>query len=332
MKNKILVTGADGFIGSHLVEQLLKKGFHVKATSYYNAFNSYGWMNNYEKNYNNLEKIQIDLSDSDYVKDIVKGCNYIFNLAALVGIPYSYKSPKAYVKNNLISTMNLLEESKRNKVKGFIQISTSEVYGTALYTPIDETHPLQAQSPYSASKIAADQMALAYFRTFNLPVNIIRPFNTFGPRQSLRAVIPTIIFQALDPKKKSIMLGSINPKRDFTYVFDTVEALIKGMHLKNFGNVINLGTGSSISVKNLCKLILEIINVDKKIVQIKNRKRPINSEVENLLSDNSRAKKMLRWKPKYQSYQGLRNSLIETIEWYKANKDLYNHKNKNYVI
>ena len=257
-----MVTGADGFIGSHLVERLLKKGYHVKATSYYNAFNSYGWMNTFKK-YPLLEKVQIDLVNSDSTDTLVKGCDYIFNLAALIGIPYSYKSPEAYVRNNIITTLNLLNSSKKYKIKKFIHTSTSEVYGTAKYTPIDEKHPLQAQSPYSASKMAADHMVVAHYNSFNLPATIIRPFNTFGPRQSLRAVIPTIISQAVDAKRDKILLGSLKPKRDLTFVDDTIDGFIKTLNLRKHGNVINLGSGYSVSILELASLILKILKIKK---------------------------------------------------------------------
>ena len=330
-KKKILVTGADGFIGSHLVEKLLKKGFHVKATSYYNAFNSYGWMDTFKKN-PSLEKVQIDLINSDSTDSLVKGCDYIFNLAALIGIPYSYKSPEAYVKNNIITTLNLLNSSKKYKIKKFIHTSTSEVYGTAKYTPIDEHHPLQAQSPYSASKMAADHMVVAHYNSFNLPATVIRPFNTFGPRQSLRAVIPTIIAQAVDSKRDKILLGSLKPKRDLTFVDDTVDGFIKTLNLKKYGNVINLGSGYSVSILELANLILKILKIKKKIVLDKNRLRPKNSEVMNLLSNNNLAKKILKWEPKYKGKNGLKLALEKTVRWYCSDKNIKLFNSKDYVI
>ena len=330
-KIKILVTGADGFIGSHLVEKLLIKGYHVRATSYYNAFNSYGWMNTFQ-NYPLLEKVQIDLINSDSTDTLVKGCDYIFNLAALIGIPYSYKSPEAYVRNNIITTLNLLNSSKKYKIKKFIHTSTSEVYGTAKYIPIDENHPLQAQSPYSASKMAADHMVLAHYNSFNLPATIIRPFNTFGPRQSLRAVIPTIIAQAVDNKRNKILLGSLKPKRDLTFVDDTVEGFIKSLNLKKHGKIINLGSGYSVSIFELANLILKILKIKKKIILDKNRLRPKNSEVMNLLSNNNLAKKILRWEPSYKGKKGLKLALEKTVRWYCSSKNIKLFNSKDYII
>ncbi len=331
MKEKILVTGADGFIGSHLVEALIKKGYRVRATSYYNSFNSYGWMDTYKKKNSLLEKVQIDLINSDSTDSIVKGCDYVFNLAALVGIPYSYISPEAYVKNNLITTLNLLNASKKNNIKKFIHTSTSEVYGTAKYVPIDENHPLQPQSPYSASKIAADNMVIAHYNSFNLPVNIIRPFNTFGPRQSLRAVIPTIISQAKSRQSK-IYLGSLKPKRDLTFIEDTVNGFIKFLKLNKYGNIINLGTGHSISIYDLVNLILKILKIKKKIIIKKNRLRPINSEVMNLLSNNDKARKILKWEPKYKGKKGLNIALEKTVKWYCSEENINLFNSKDYVI
>jgi len=247
---KILVTGAEGFIGSHLVESLLKKNYKVRAMILYNSFNSWGWLDNLSSNQKNLEVMLGDVRDKENVEDLSKGMDVVINLAALIGIPYSYKASRSYVETNVTGCLNILNSAAKNKVKQVIQISTSEIYGSQDKFPITEEAPYNAQSPYAATKVAADQLSLSFYKSFNLPVSIIRPFNTYGPRQSARAIIPTIISQAL--KKKVINLGSLHPKRDLLYVADTVNGIIAAIkNKKSIGEIINLGSGYEISVKNL---------------------------------------------------------------------------------
>jgi nucleoside-diphosphate-sugar epimerase len=258
---------------------------------------------------------------------LVQSCNYIINLAALISIPYSYETPHSYLYNNVLGTLNLLTSAKKNKIKHFIQASTSEVYGTAQYVPIDEKHPLNPQSPYAASKVASDQFALSFYKSFNLPVNIIRPFNTFGPRQSLRAVIPTIIYQMIK-NKGNINLGSLNPRRDFTYVTDTADGILKMLNLKKFGNVVNLGMGVDYSVKEILEIISKKMKLKYKVKKIKDKIRPKKSEVNILNSNNTKAKKILKWKPKYFGKAGFEKAIEKTIDWYSVEENLnkFNHK------
>lgn len=315
---KILVTGAGGFIGSHLAERCVELGYNVKAFVRYNSKNHWGWLE-YSKFKNELDIIAADIRDYDSVLNALKNCSTVLHLAALIAIPYSYISPLAYIKTNIEGTYNVLQAAKILEVENILITSTSETYGTAQYTPVDEKHPLVGQSPYSASKIAADQLAISYHRSFGLPVKIIRPFNTYGPRQSARAVIPTIINQILSRKKK-IKLGSIHPTRDLTYVKDTVEGFLAvAQSGKSIGEVINIGMNSEISIKNLTKLIAELMNVEIEIAIEKERLRPEKSEVERLRSDTKKAKELLGWSPKYTLESGLK----ETIAWFKRNLDFY---------
>ncbi|HRE32923.1 MAG TPA: NAD-dependent 4,6-dehydratase LegB [Candidatus Berkiella sp.] len=325
-KKKILVTGADGFIGSHLVECLVKKGYAVKAFVLYNSFNSWGWLDTIDKSLlTEIEIFQGDVRDPFGVKKAMTDCNKVLHLAALIGIPYSYHSPQNYVETNIQGTLNIVQAAKELNLEKVIHTSTSEVYGTAQYVPIDEKHPLQPQSPYSASKIAADQMALSYYYAFQLPVSIIRPFNTFGPRQSARAVIPTIITQIANGSK-TIDLGSLTPTRDFTYVDDTAEAFAKALEANEIvGKTINLGTNFEISIGDLVKEIASLMNTDINITCDEQRLRPSKSEVERLLSNNMMAKELLGWEPKHQALAGLRTGLQKTIEWFlhKDNQAMY---------
>lgn len=315
---KILVTGAGGFIGSHLAERCVELGYNVKAFVRYNSRNHWGWLE-YSKFKNELDIIAADIRDYDSVLNALKNCSTVLHLAALIAIPYSYISPLAYIKTNIEGTYNVLQAAKVLEVENILITSTSETYGTAQYTPVDEKHPLVGQSPYSASKIAADQLAISYHRSFGLPVKIVRPFNTYGPRQSARAVIPTIINQILSRKKK-IKLGSIHPTRDLTYVKDTVEGFLAVAESgKSIGEVINIGMNSEISIKNLVKLIAELMNVEIEIAIEKERLRPEKSEVERLRSDTKKAKELLGWSPKYTLESGLK----ETIAWFKRNMDFY---------
>ena len=330
---KVLVTGADGFIGSHLVERLVAEGVSVKALAYYNSFSSWGWLDTVDKSV--MRKVEVtvgDIRDASYVDRITAGCTHILHLAALIGIPYSYQAAESYVQTNVLGTLNVLEAARRHSVSQIICTSTSETYGSAQYVPIDESHPLVAQSPYAATKISADHLAMSYFRSFGLPVTIIRPFNTFGPRQSARAVIPTIITQ-LAAGIKNLQLGSLEPTRDFTYVSDTVEAFylaVKG-HL-GIGEIINLGTGYEISIASLAQIISSVMGVEVDISLDTDRKRPNSSEVERLLADNSKAKQVLDWSPKYQGSTGLAEALSATVDWYLIPENRVKFKAETYNI
>jgi NAD dependent epimerase/dehydratase len=335
LKNKkILVSGADGFIGSHLVEALVDKGAHVRALVCYNSFNSYGWLDTLsEETLSKIEVVSGDIRDNIFISEITKGVDYVYHLAALIAIPYSYQAPKSYIDTNVNGTLNLLQAARENNVQKFIHTSTSEVYGSALYVPIDEKHPLQPQSPYSASKIAADQLALSYYYSFDLPVTIIRPFNTFGPRQSSRAVIPNIIAQ-LASGVKSVYLGSLSPTRDFLFVQDTVSGFIAaGEHQGLEGQTINLGTGQEISIGGLFDCICEVMEVyDATVVVEDLRIRPNKSEVQRLLANNQLAKILLHWNPKYCDANGFKKALKITTEWFCDSKNLARYKTNVYNI
>lgn len=325
-RKKVFVTGAEGFIGSHLTERLVKLGAEVTALVQYNSFNNWGWIDTFDKNTkDNIKVVTGDIREYDGMKKIIKGQEVVFHLAALIAIPYSYLSPMAYIRTNVEGTANVLEACRDYDVQKVIHTSTSETYGTALYVPIDEKHPMQGQSPYSASKIGADKVAESYYRSFNLPVATIRPFNTYGPRQSARAVIPTIISQILSGKNE-IKLGSLAPTRDFNYVKDTVEAFIKVAESeKTIGEVINAGSNYEISIGDTVKKIIDIIGKDVKIICEEERIRPENSEVNRLWADNTRIKKITEWMPKYTIEEGLK----ETIKWIEDNMkhfktDIYN--------
>lgn len=323
---KVLVTGAEGFIGSHLTERLVELGADVTALAQYNSFNNWGWIDTFDKKV--LDSIRVetgDIRELDGMNRIVKGQDVVFHLAALIAIPYSYLSPMAYVRTNVEGTTNVLEACRNHDVQKIIHTSTSETYGTALYVPIDEKHPMQGQSPYSASKIGADKMAESFYKSFNIPIATIRPFNTYGPRQSARAVIPTIISQILDGKKE-IKLGSLTPTRDFNYVKDTAEAFVKMAESDNvIGEVINAGSNYEISIGDTVKKIIDIIGIDVKILSDDQRIRPDKSEVNRLWADNTKIKELTGWEPRYSIDDGLK----ETIEWIKNNlkyfkTDIYN--------
>lgn len=315
MKKKILVTGAGGFIGSHLVEQLVVSGQQVKAFVHYNSRNSWGWLDSLDKKILNMvEVFPGDIRDPYNVRRAVNGVETIFHLAALIAIPYSYISPQSYIDINTSGTLNLLQSAKDFKIKKFIHTSTSEVYGSAQYVPIDEDHPLQGQSPYSASKIGADKIVESFYRSFDLPVITARPFNTYGPRQSARAVIPTMIIQLLSGKTK-IQLGSLHPCRDWVYVKDTVEAFIEIAKTNLFGQTINIATQRDASIGDLARKLIALINPQAEVVQDISRLRPKNSEVDRLLGNNSKIKKLTAWKINYTLEKGLK----QTIEWVKAN-------------
>lgn len=317
---KVLVTGADGFIGSHLVEALIDEGAKVKAFVYYNSFNSWGWLDTLEEE--KLKKIEIfagDVRDNNCVRQAIRGMDMVFHLAALIAIPFSYYAPESYVQTNINGTLNVLQASKDFELERVFVTSTSEVYGTAQYVPIDEKHPFQGQSPYSATKIGADRMAEAFLRSYNLPVTIVRPFNTYGPRQSARAVIPTIITQLLT-EKTEIKLGSILPTRDFNYVKDTAAGFVEiAKSDKTIGEEINIASQKEISVKDIFDEISRQINPRASIIVDDKRFRPEKSEVERLLGSNAKITSLTKWEPRYTLEMGLR----ETITWFKANSNKY---------
>lgn len=317
---KILVTGSDGFIGSHLTEELIKSGYKVKAFVYYNSFNTWGWLDTLPKEV--LSEIEVfagDVRDPNGVREALKGCDAVFHLAALIAIPFSYHSPDAYVDTNIKGTLNILQAARDLDTGRVLVTSTSEVYGTAQYVPIDENHPYQGQSPYSATKIGADRLAESFYRSFNMPLTIVRPFNTYGPRQSARAVIPTIITQLLVGKEK-IKLGSLTPTRDFNYVKDTANGFIEIFKSdKTIGEEINIATKDEISIGQLADELLKQINPKAKVVCDEVRLRPENSEVNRLLGSNEKIKRLTEWKPKYTFEEGI----AETIEFLKNNLDKY---------
>jgi NAD dependent epimerase/dehydratase len=327
MKKKVFVTGSEGFIGSHLVEKLLRNNFLVKALVLYNSFSDIGWLKYIDKQYNkNLQICFGDIRDINILENLMKNCDFVVHLASLISIPYSYVSPRSFYETNVMGLLNLLEVSKKNKIKKFINTSTSEVYGTAETSLIKEDHILKAQSPYSASKIAADKLLESFVKTFKFPGITIRPFNTFGPRQSKRAIIPTIISQILE-KDPNIKLGNLKTMRDFNFIEDTTEAYIQALKLKKYhGQVYNIGSGETISVNEIAKLLLKISN-KKKLIKIESKRfRPINSEVMRLQANAELAKKELKWKPKFKGKQGFKIGLKKTFEWFsqKQNLDLYN--------
>ncbi len=317
---KILVTGADGFIGSHLVEELVKKGYQVKAFIYYNSFNTWGWLDTLPQDLmQNVEIFQGDIRDPNGVWEAMKDVDTVFHLAALIAIPFSYHSPDTYVDTNIKGTLNILQAARKLQTKRVLVTSTSEVYGTAQYVPIDEKHPFQGQSPYSATKIGADRLAESFYRSFQLPVTIVRPFNTYGPRQSARAVIPTIITQLLSGKQE-IKLGSLSPTRDFNYVKDTVQGFISIYESdKTVGEEINIATQKEISIGELAEELIRQINPSARIICDEERLRPEKSEVNRLLGCNEKILRLTEWKPQYSLEEGLKN----TIVFLKDNMDKY---------
>lgn len=317
---KILVTGADGFIGSHLTELLLEKGYDVKAFTYYNSFNTWGWLDTLPKEkLNEIEIFSGDIRDPNGVREAMRGIDEVFHLAALIAIPFSYHSPDSYVDTNIKGTLNVLQAARELETSRILITSTSEVYGTAQYVPIDEKHPYQGQSPYSATKIGADRLAESFYRSFNMPITIVRPFNTFGPRQSARAVIPTIISQLLTGREE-IKLGSLTPTRDFNYVKDTANAFHEiSISDKTIGEEINVATQSEISIGELAREIITQINPQARIVCDEERLRPENSEVNRLLGSNEKIKRLTNWKQQYTFAEGI----AETIAWIKNNMDRF---------
>jgi NAD dependent epimerase/dehydratase len=316
--NKILVTGAGGFIGSHLAERLTEQGNKVRAFVHYNSQSSWGWLEN-SSFLNDMEIYSGDIRDYDSVRNAMKDCQEVYHLAALIGIPYSYESPLAYIKTNVEGTYNVLENARLGNFENVVITSTSETYGTAQFVPISENHPLVGQSPYSASKIAADQLSLSYWLSFQLPVKIIRPFNTYGPRQSSRAIIPTVISQILYGKKK-LTLGNISPTRDLTFVKDTVEGFIEIAQNSSLnGTVTNIGSNFEISIKDLAIKIARLLNIKIDFQTASERQRPENSEVERLFCDNNKIITNTKWRPNYSLEQGLQ----QTIDWIKNNIHIY---------
>ena len=331
MKKKIFITGASGFIGSHLVERLVDENYSVIALVPYDINSSIGWLKDIKK----IQEVKIihgDIRDENFIVKHSKNCDILIHLAALISIPYSYESPKSYIQNNVEGTFNILEAAKRNKIKKVIHTSTSEVYGSAIYTPIDELHPINPQSPYAASKVAADSLAFSYYKSFNIPVCTVRPFNTFGPRQSLRAFIPTIITQ-IASNKKVIKLGNLNSKRDFSYVGDTVKGFINCIENKRcLGKSINLGTGMAFSMQETLDIIIKEIGKKVDIEIEKKRLRPKKSEVDHLLSSNILAKKLINWKPVFKNKNGFKKGLQKTIDWFSKSENVKLYKSDLYNL
>jgi NAD dependent epimerase/dehydratase len=328
-EKSILVTGADGFIGSHLTEYLVDAGFKVKAFVYYNSFNSWGWLDTFSKE--KLEKIEVfsgDIRDPNGVRSAMKDIDVVFHLAALIAIPYSYHSPDSYIDTNIKGTLNILQAARDFGTEKVLVTSTSEVYGTARYVPIDEMHPRQGQSPYSATKIGADAIADSFFRSFGLPVTIVRPFNTYGPRQSARAVIPTIISQLLSGRTE-IKLGALEPTRDLVFVKDTVRGFVEISQCDGLNGIdVNIATQNEISVGEIANTLIEIINPEAKIISESDRLRPAKSEVERLLGNQERLKKYTGWVPQTKLMDGLK----QTIEWFKKPENLSHYKTEIYNV
>lgn len=325
----VLVTGGDGFIGSHLVEALLEEGCNVRAFTYYNSFNSWGWLDAFEKKI--LDKVDVfsgDIRDTNGVREAMKEIDIVFHLAALIAIPFSYHSPDSYIDTNIKGTLNILQAARELDVEKILITSTSEVYGTARYVPMDENHPYQGQSPYSATKIGADKIAESFYRSFNMPITIVRPFNTYGPRQSARAVIPTIITQLLHGKKE-IKLGTLTPTRDFNFVNDTVQGFIEiAKSDKVIGEEINIATQHEISIGRLAKEVIKQINPDAKIICDNQRVRPEKSEVNRLLGSNYKIRQLTNWSTKYSFEEGIR----ETVDWFRKPENLLKYKSDIYNV
>jgi NAD dependent epimerase/dehydratase len=332
LMKRVLVTGGDGFIGSHLTEMLVKEGYEVRAFTYYNSFGSLGWLEHSPSDIKkSLDIFSGDIRDPNGVRKAVQGCDVVLHLAALIAIPYSYHSPNTYVDTNITGTLNVLQAARDIGAK-VVHTSTSEVYGTARYVPIDEEHPLQGQSPYSATKIGADQLALSFYRSFDMPVAVIRPFNTYGPRQSARAVIPTIITQLANGKKQ-IKLGALSPTRDFNFVKDTARGFIAMMNSdKVLGEVVNIGSNFEVSIGDTAKTIADLMNVNVEITSDEQRLRPEKSEVERLWAGNEKAKRLLDWEPAYGGLDGFKRGLSETITWFTSVENLRGYKADVYNI
>lgn len=333
LNKKILVTGADGFIGSHLVETLVQQGADVRAFVYYNSFNSWGWLDDADINIKkSLDVFSGDIRDPYGVRTAMQGCDVVLHLAALIAIPYSYHSPDTYVDTNIKGTLNILQAAREIGIEKLVHTSTSEVYGTARFVPITEEHPLQGQSPYSASKIGADQMAISFYSSFNTPVSIIRPFNTYGPRQSARAVIPTIITQ-IAAGASQIKLGSMRPTRDFNYVEDTVRGFISIAECdETIGQVVNIGSNYEVSIFETASLIANLMGRKVEFIGDDQRFRPERSEVERLWASNDLAANLTGWTPKYAGVEGLKLGLSKTIDWFCRSENLKRYKSEQYNI
>lgn len=330
---KVLVTGADGFIGSHLTEYLLHAGADVRAFVYYNSFNSWGWLDEADARVKqSIDVFAGDIRDPHGVRTAMQGCDVVMHLAALIAIPYSYHSPDTYVDTNVKGTLNVVQAARELGVERVVHTSTSEVYGTARFVPITEEHPLQGQSPYSASKIGADQIATSFHLSFDTPVAVIRPFNTYGPRQSARAVIPTIITQIASGARE-IKLGAVHPTRDFNYVQDTVRGFIAVAECDAaIGQVVNIGSNYEISVGDTARLIAELMDADVEFTSDEQRLRPQGSEVERLWADNTKARELAGWTPEYAGVEGLKRGLAETIKWFGNRDNLRRYKAGLYNI
>ncbi len=330
---RILVTGADGFIGSHLTEELVRQGHDVRAFVLYNSFNSWGWLDQAEPNIkSSLDVFAGDVRDPHGVRTAMSGCDVVLHLAALIAIPYSYHSPDTYVETNVKGTLNIVQAAGDLDVERVVHTSTSEVYGTARYVPIDEEHPLHGQSPYSASKIGADQMALSFHRSFQTPVTVLRPFNTYGPRQSARAVIPTVITQIANGARQ-IRLGALHPTRDFTFAADTVRAFITTAQCDAaVGEVVNAGSGFEISIGDTARLIAEVMGEEIEIVTDRQRFRPEKSEVERLFASSEKLHRLTGWTPAFGGLDGFRRGLAETAAWFMTPGNLASYKSCIYNI
>ena len=333
MHQKILVTGSEGFIGSHLVETLVREGYQVRAFVLYNSFNSWGWLDTLPADIRQeLDVFTGDIRDPYGVKKAVSGCDAVLHLAALIAIPYSYHSPDTYVDTNIKGTLNVLQAVRELGVSKMVHTSTSEVYGTARFVPITEEHPLQGQSPYSASKIGADQMAYSFYASFGTPVLTLRPFNTYGPRQSARAVIPTIITQLAQGKDR-IRLGAIHPTRDFNYVQDTARGFLAALRAEaGIGETINIGSNYEVSVGRTAELIAELMGKPLTIESDEQRLRPKDSEVERLWADNQKAQRLLGWEPEFAGLEGFKKGLSQTIDWFSDPRNLRHYKADIYNV
>jgi len=330
---RILVTGAEGFIGSHITEALVRAGYEVRAFVFYNSFNSWGWLDHCDEDVaGKFEVFAGDIRDPNGVRAAMKGCDAVLHLAALIAIPYSYHSPDTYVDTNIKGTLNIVQAARDLSVSKVVHTSTSEVYGTAQFVPITEKHPLQGQSPYSASKIGADQIAMSFYTSFDTPVTILRPFNTYGPRQSARAVIPTIITQ-IATGNSQVKLGALSPTRDFNYVVDTVAGFIVALKSeKNVGEVINIGNNFEVSIGDTAAVIADVMGAEIEIVSDEQRLRPEKSEVERLWAANDKARELLGWHPKYGGLEGFRRGLQETVAWFSKPTNLERYKSEIYNL
>jgi NAD dependent epimerase/dehydratase len=332
VSDRVLVTGGDGFIGSHLVEHLIAAGHRVRALAYYNSLGSFGWLDTLAPDV--LDEVEVvlgDVRDAAAMRRLVCGCATVYHLAALIGIPYSYEAAASYVDTNITGTLNVLEAAREHGVGRVVQTSTSEVYGTAQYVPIDEAHPLVAQSPYAATKIGADQLALSYYRSMDVPVSVCRPFNTYGPRQSTRAVIPTIITQIL-AGAKSIRLGALSPTRDFSYAADTAAGFAAVAAAPDaVGEVVNLGSGFEISVGDTVRLISQVLGTEVAVQEEEHRLRPALSEVNRLWADTSKAERLLDWKPRYSGREGFERGIRLTAEWFSDPQNLARYRPGTYA-